>query len=128
MTGLGGGTLRPLHHQHWRNETRMFQTHNTLPEMTRAKSASLLNRHLAAAIDLHGQIKQAHWNVRGPNFIAVHELFDKIASEVEDYSDLIAERARTVGSTALGTVQTAASQSFLVPYTLGVAETKDHLF
>lgn len=106
----------------------MFYTHNTLPVSIRERSASILNRHLAAAIDLHGQIKQAHWNVRGANFIAVHELFDRVASDVEEYSDLIAERARTLGSTALGTVQTAASQSFLVPYTLGVADAKDHLF
>lgn len=106
----------------------MYTTHNTLPELVREKSAALLNRHLAAAIDLHGQVKQAHWNVRGSNFIAVHELFDRVASDVEDYSDLIAERARALGSTALGTVQTAASQSFLVPYALGVADTRDHLF
>lgn len=106
----------------------MFRTHNTLPEITRAKSASLLNRHLSAAIDLHAQVKQAHWNVRGENFIAVHELFDRVASEVEDYSDLIAERARTLGATAEGTVRTAAAQSFMPPYELGVADAKEHLF
>jgi starvation-inducible DNA-binding protein len=106
----------------------MFYTHNTLPEIARAKSAALLNRHLAAAIDLHAQVKQAHWNVRGENFIAVHELFDRVASEVEDYSDLIAERARTLGATAEGTVRTAAAQSFLQPYPLGVADAKEHLF
>jgi len=106
----------------------MFKTHNTLPEPVRATAAALLNRHLAAAIDLHAQVKQAHWNVRGENFIAVHELFDRVASEVEDYSDLIAERARALGATAEGTVRTAAAQSFMVPYALGVAEARDHLF
>jgi hypothetical protein len=54
----------------------MYRTSNTLSENIRFKSAELLNRHLAAAIDLHAQVKQAHWNVRGPAFIAIHELFD----------------------------------------------------
>jgi len=105
----------------------MFHTHNTLSENIRTKSAELLNRHLAAAIDLHAQIKQAHWNVRGANFIAVHELFDRIASDIEDASDLIAERARALGCTARGTVQIASSSSFLIPYRVGVAEAKEHL-
>lgn len=106
----------------------MFPTHNTLSENIRTKSVALLNRHVAAAIDLHAQIKQAHWNVRGPNFIAVHELFDSIASEVEDYSDLVAERARTLGGPAQGTVQVASANSFLMPYNLEVADSKEHLF
>ena len=60
----------------------MHPTHNTLSQNIRAQSIELLNKHLAAAIDLHGQTKQAHWNVRGPNFIAIHELFDKVSAEV----------------------------------------------
>ncbi len=106
----------------------MFFTHNTLSENIRTKSVALLNRHVAAAIDLHAQVKQAHWNVRGPNFIAVHELFDRIAAEIEDDSDLIAERARSLGGPAQGTVQVASANSFLVPYRLGVADSKEHLF
>ena len=106
----------------------MHPTHNTLSENIRAQSVELLNKHLAAAIDLHAQVKQAHWNVRGPNFIAIHELFDKVSSEVEDYSDLLAERARGLGGTANGTVQTAAKNSFLVPYSLGVADEQQHAF
>src|SRR5438105_6714081 len=70
----------------------MYRTANTLPEQIRSRSVALLNRHLAAAIDLHAQVKQAHWNVRGPAFIAIHELFDKVADAVEGYSD--ARRAR----------------------------------
>ena len=94
----------------------MHPTHNTLSENIRAQSVELLNKHLAAAIDLHAQVKQAHWNVRGPSFIAIHELFDKVSGEVENYSDLIAERAGGLGGTAYGTVQVAAERSFLVPY------------
>ena len=73
----------------------MYRTANTLPDQIRSRSVALLNRHLAGAIDLHAQVKQAHWNVRGPNFIAIHELFDKVADVVEEYSDKIAERAGT---------------------------------
>jgi starvation-inducible DNA-binding protein len=105
----------------------MYKTANTLPEQIRSRSVALLNRHLAAAIDLHAQVKQAHWNVRGPTFIAIHELFDKIADVVEEYSDKIAERAGTLGGTAEGTVQIAAERSFLEAYRLGVADEKAHI-
>src|ERR1700730_9847449 len=73
----------------------MQKTANTLSKNIRAKSVAVLNRHLAATIDLHAQVKQAHWNVRGPTFIAIHELFDKVADAVEGHSDTIAERAGT---------------------------------
>jgi starvation-inducible DNA-binding protein len=106
----------------------MQHTHNTLSENIRAKSVELLNKHLAAAIDLHGQVKQAHWNVRGPGFIAIHELFDKVADTVEDYSDTLAERTAALGGAAQGTVQVAAARSFLVPYALGIADEKEHVF
>ncbi|TAD87200.1 MAG: DNA starvation/stationary phase protection protein Dps [Alphaproteobacteria bacterium] len=106
----------------------MYPTHNTLPEAIRARSVELLNKHLAAAIDLHGQMKQAHWNVRGLAFIAVHELFDKVSHEAEAYSDLMAERAAALGGTAHGTIQVAAERSFLIPYTLGVADERKHIF
>jgi starvation-inducible DNA-binding protein len=103
-------------------DLNMQHTHNTLSENIRVKSVDLLNRHLAAAIDLHLQVKQAHWNVRGPAFIAVHELFDKVADTVEDYSDTLAERAAALGGTAQGTVQVAVERSFLVPYVVGIAD------
>jgi starvation-inducible DNA-binding protein len=106
----------------------MHPTHNTLSEEIRAQSIELLNKHLAAAIDLHGQVKQAHWNVRGPAFIAVHELFDKVSEEVENYSDLIAERAGGLGGIAQGGVQLAAKRSFLIPYTVGIADEQQHIF
>jgi starvation-inducible DNA-binding protein len=106
----------------------MQPTHNTLSENIRTQAVELLNRHLAAAIDLHGQLKQAHWNVRGPAFIAVHELFDKVAGEAESYSDLIAERAAGLGGVAEGTVQVAAERSVLVPYPLRIADENEHIF
>lgn len=91
----------------------MQHTHDTLSANFRVKSVELLNKHLAAAIDLHGQVKQ-HWNVHGPAFIAVHELFDKVADTVEDYSDTLAE-------------QVATEHSFLAPYALGIGDEKEHI-
>jgi starvation-inducible DNA-binding protein len=105
----------------------MQKTHNTLSENIRGQSVELLNKHLAAAIDLHAQVKQAHWNVRGPAFIAVHELFDKVSTEVEEFSDMLAERAGALGGTAHGTLQNAAKVTFLKPYKLGIASEKEHI-
>ncbi len=103
-------------------------THNTLSENIRAQSIEILNKHLAAAVDLHSQMKQAHWNVRGQGFIAIHELFDKTSEAVELFSDQIAERAGGLGGTAYGSVQVAAERSFLVPYPLGIADAQKHIF
>ena len=106
----------------------MHKTHNTLPQEIRIQAVELLNLNLAAAIDLHAQMKQAHWNVRGPGFIAIHELFDRVSSEVENFSDLIAERAAGLGGSANGTIQTAIKHSYLIPYPLGIADELKHLF
>jgi starvation-inducible DNA-binding protein len=105
----------------------MQKTANTLSKNIRAKSVAVLNRHLAAAIDLHAQVKQAHWNVRGPTFIAIHELFDKVAAAAEEYSDLVAERAGALGGAAEGTIQVAVEHSFLQRYRLGVADAEAHI-
>ena len=106
----------------------MHPTRNTLTLAIREQSVGLLNKHLASAIDLPAQLKQAHWNVRGPGFIAVHELFDRVSTDVELYSDLIAERARGIGGAAHGTIQIAVERSFLVPYPLDVGDVAQHLF
>ncbi len=106
----------------------MNKTRNTLHETIRAQSVELLKQHLAAAIDLHAQTKQAHWNVRGPNFIAIHELFNRVSEQVETYSDMLAERAGGLGGVAQGTIQVATKNSFLVPYDLGLADESQHVF
>ena len=67
----------------------MYPTKNDLPEATRRQMIDLCNARLADAIDLQTQTKQAHWNVKGPHFIALHELFDKVNEDVEDYVDQI---------------------------------------
>jgi starvation-inducible DNA-binding protein len=105
----------------------MYETKNDLPERTRNKVAKLLNERLADAIDLGAQTKQAHWNVKGPNFIALHELFDKVAESVEDHIDEIAERITALGGTAYGTIRAAAKNSTLAPYPEEIAEGVQHL-
>ena len=82
---------------------------------------------MPAAIDLHGQVKQAHWNVRGAQFIALHELFDEISDEVDEWIDSLAERAGALGAAAEGTVQVAAKHSYLEAYPLRIASGPDHL-
>jgi starvation-inducible DNA-binding protein len=104
----------------------MQNSANTLPAPIRSRSVALLNRHLAAAIDLRGQIRQAHWNVRGPAFVGIRELFDHVAGVIEEYSDKIAKRADTLGGAVGGTGQTA-TRSFLEPYRVGIADPPAHM-
>src|SRR5688572_31443937 len=85
-----------------------WKTRNNLPEEVRYAAIDLLNQQLADALDLELQAKQAHWNVKGPSFIALHELFDEVEGELEEYADEIAERAVALGGTAFGTVRVAA--------------------
>jgi starvation-inducible DNA-binding protein len=105
----------------------MFTTKNDLPEAIRVKVVELLNARLADCIDLQTQTKQAHWNVKGPNFIALHELFDKINEDVEDYVDDIAERAIQLGGVAEGTARMVAKRSSLPEYPVHVADGRSHV-
>jgi starvation-inducible DNA-binding protein len=105
----------------------MFNTKNDLSEAVRVKVVELLNARLADAIDLQTQTKQAHWNVKGPNFIALHELFDKVNEDVEDYVDDIAERAVQVGGVAEGTARMAAKKSSLSEYPANAVDGRSHV-
>jgi starvation-inducible DNA-binding protein len=105
----------------------MYPTKNDLPESSRAKLVELLNARLADAIDLQTQTKQAHWNVRGPSFIALHELFDKINEDVEEYVDGIAERAVQLGGSAHGTARAVAQRSTLAEYRPASDRGADHV-
>lgn len=106
---------------------RLYRTKNDLPENARAQIADLLNQRLADCIDLQMQCKQAHWNVKGPNFIALHKLFDEIDEDVEDYVDLIAERIVQLGGVAEGTAHIIAQRSALEPYPLVLTTGKEHV-
>jgi starvation-inducible DNA-binding protein len=105
----------------------MFRTKNDLSEAARVKAIELLNARLADAIDLQTQTKQAHWNVKGPHFIALHELFDKINEDVEDYVDDIAERAVQLGGVAEGTARMAAKRSALTEYPASAVDGRSHV-
>jgi starvation-inducible DNA-binding protein len=105
----------------------MYTTKNDLPESARTDLIDLLNARLADAIDLQTQMKQAHWNVKGPQFIALHELFDQVNEEVEDYVDLIAERAVQLGGIAKGTARLVAKHSKLDEYPHSIAEGRRHV-
>lgn len=105
----------------------MYKTKIDLSEKIRRNVIVILNDRLAEAIDLQSQIKQAHWNVKGPQFISLHELFDKISDQVLEHIDDIAERITSLGGTAEGTVAVAARRSKLKNYPLSVTSGLDHL-
>jgi starvation-inducible DNA-binding protein len=106
---------------------RMYPTKNDLSEATRLEVIRLLNQRLADSIDLQTQCKQAHWNVKGPTFIALHKLFDDINEDVEAYVDLIAERVVQLGGIAEGTVGVVAERSTLVDYPIGLSTGVEHV-
>jgi starvation-inducible DNA-binding protein len=106
---------------------RLFPTKNDLPAETRAKVAELLNRRLADCIDLQTQCKQAHWNVKGPQFIGLHKLFDDINEDVEEYVDLLAERVVQLGGVAEGTARTVAGRTTIPEYPLNIASGQEHV-
>ncbi len=106
---------------------KLTHTRNSLPKKIRIGVASLLQERLADSIDLMMQAKQAHWNVKGANFIALHELFDKVYTETGTYVDVIAERIVQVGSVALGTIRESAKKSSLPEYPLDISSGKFHV-
>jgi len=111
----------PLKRRDCDMKTKLIPTQNSLPEPTRRAMIELLNRQLAGTIDLGLQTKQEHWNVKGPHFIGLHELFDKVAKELEEFTDDIAERAVELGGVALGTIQIVSQKSRLSAYPLNLA-------
>jgi starvation-inducible DNA-binding protein len=105
----------------------MHETRNDLAESTRQSVVQLLNERLAEAIDLQLQAKQAHWNVKGPNFVGLHDLFDRVADATREYVDLIAERGVALGGVAEGTVQIVSRRSKLPEYVLAIGEWTAHV-
>ena len=98
-----------------------------LDNNTRSAMAAMLNGHLALCADVAMRTKQAHWNVKGANFIALHKLFDETFAELEDHLDTIAERIVALGLAAHGTVRAVAKASTLADYPLAVSAGADHL-
>ncbi|HET6374087.1 MAG TPA: DNA starvation/stationary phase protection protein Dps [Candidatus Polarisedimenticolia bacterium] len=105
----------------------MHKTKNDLPEKVRVQVASLLQERLSEAIDLVTHAKQAHWNVKGPSFIALHELFDKVYENAGEYADLIAERILQLGGVAEGTARVVVKRSQLPEYPLTISDGHEHV-
>lgn len=107
-----------------------MELHNTKIDIAkgkREKIIGILNQRLADASDLKSQAKQAHWNVKGMNFIALHELFDQVATDLDPHVDDIAERITTLGGVALGTIRVAAQNSSLSEYPLEISDGAAHV-
>ncbi|HVA37531.1 MAG TPA: DNA starvation/stationary phase protection protein Dps [Candidatus Dormibacteraeota bacterium] len=107
--------------------TALHKSKIDVPERDRTQLVTLLNETLADAIDLQSQVKVAHWNVKGMNFIALHELFDSIAAIVVEQIDTVAERITALGGIARGSVRRAAADSRIPEYPNDIHDGKSHV-
>ena len=105
----------------------LHETKIDIAKDKREKLIEILNQSLADAFDLKSQAKQAHWNVKGPNFIALHELFDQVSTEMDTHVDDLAERVTTLGGVAMGTVRLAAQNSSLAEYPHEISDGTAHV-
>jgi starvation-inducible DNA-binding protein len=108
-------------------EIVMHTTRHDLPADSRQKLVTLLNDRLADLLDLQSHAKQAHWNVKGPNFVGLHELFDSVASAAGAAADDVAERAVALGGTAIGTINAVSKHSHLQSYPLDLIQGIAHV-
>lgn len=106
--------------------TKMYPTKNALAEDTREALVALLNETLASSVHLQLQAKQAHWNVKGPSFFQLHELFDQVYTEATEWSDSLAERAVQLGGLADSTLETVIRRTKLAAYPLELPGGRDH--
>ena len=105
----------------------IFGTQNDLASNSKAAAVILLNARLADSIDLALLTKQAHWNLKGPQFIAVHQMIDGFRTQIDGHVDTMAERIVQLGATALGTTQAVAWTTSLRPYPTDIYRIQDHL-
>ncbi|MBA2320720.1 MAG: DNA starvation/stationary phase protection protein Dps [Deltaproteobacteria bacterium] len=105
----------------------MYPSPSGLPEESRSALVAALNERLADGLDLHGQIKVAHWNIRGPNFASLHPLFETFAVSLATHTDNLAERAVTLGGKAYGTARHVAAHSTLSEYPQETTRDLEHV-
>ncbi|MCJ2011232.1 DNA starvation/stationary phase protection protein Dps [Methylobacterium sp. J-076] len=106
---------------------RAHKTRNGTDSNAKRVSIEALNARLADGIDLSLAIKQAHWNLKGPQFIGVHLMLDGFRDEIDALNDKVAERAVQLGGTALGTAQVVAGDTKLPAYPTGIYAIADHI-
>ncbi|KQO66056.1 DNA starvation/stationary phase protection protein [Methylobacterium sp. Leaf469] len=106
---------------------RLHETQNGTKSNAKQVSTDALNARLADGIDLALAVKQAHWNLKGPQFIGIHEMLDGFRAELDDYNDKVAERVTQLGGTARGTAAAVAGSSQLAPYPLDAYAIADHV-
>ena len=105
----------------------MYKSPSSLPESARTALADTLNARLADGLDLHSQIKVAHWNIKGPQFASLHPLFETFAVSLAEHNDSIAERAVTLGGLAHGTTRHVAKASRLPDYPQDTTRDLEHV-
>jgi starvation-inducible DNA-binding protein len=105
----------------------MYKSPSKLPESARTKIVETLNARLADGLDLHSQIKVAHWNIKGPQFPGLHPLFETFAVSLANHNDSVAERAVTLGGRAYGTARHVASSSRLPEYAQETSRDVEHV-
>ena len=104
-----------------------FKTNNNLKSNAKSISIAVLNARLADSIDLALLTKQAHWNIKGPQFIALHEMIDGLRTEIDAHVDTMAERVVQLGAIAMGTTQEVVKESQLAAYPTEILSEQDHL-
>ena len=110
-----------------KSSRRFYPTRIDLAADIRSQVVDILSQSLATTLDLKTQAKQAHWNVKGMNFYQLHELFDELASELEEYVDMAAERITALGGVAMGTARIAAADSILPEYPYDIDTGEAHV-
>lgn len=105
----------------------MYKSPSKLPEEVRKTVSQTLNARLADGLDLHSQIKVAHWNIRGPQFASLHPLFETFAVSLALHNDNVAERAVTLGAKAYGTARHVAQSSKLAEYPQETTRDMEHV-
>ncbi|MEM9137421.1 MAG: DNA starvation/stationary phase protection protein Dps [Cyanobacteria bacterium P01_F01_bin.42] len=109
------------------SKAKLYASRIDLSAETRGELVLLLNQTLATAVDLQSQVKQAHWNVKGFNFLQLHQLFDEMSAELLEFIDLVAERITSLAGVAQGTARLAASESLVAEYPLNAVNGLEHL-
>ncbi|MBD2346568.1 DNA starvation/stationary phase protection protein Dps [Anabaena subtropica] len=107
--------------------SRLYPTRIDIPAERRVQIVGILNQTLAATLDLKTQTKQAHWNVKGTDFYQLHELFDELAGELEEFVDMVAERVTALGGYAVGTARAAAKNSILPEFPFDILDGKEYV-